>query len=180
MSDLTQILERLLQPLRQRIYGMVSRVTLTKVDDAHGRQEMQLTGFDQELFPVVEHFQPFGLRAVPPAGCDGIGFAVGGSRNHLVAFGLAPKMTPPAELAEGDVLLYCLDPKNWAVLTADGTLRFHADTTWRAELEGLEAKQFVVMTPGTTVLQVQDDSETSRITITPHMVKIETPNFEHP
>jgi phage gp45-like len=178
--DIVDVLERVLQPLRQRVYGMVSRVTLNKVDDAHGRQEMQLTGFDEELFPVVECFQPFGLRAVPPPGCDGIGLAVGGSRNHLVAFGLAPKMTPPFDLAEGDVLLYCLDPKNWAVLLADGTVKLHGNTAWRAELEQLEDKQFIVMTPGQTVLQVQDDAHVSRITITPTMVKIETENFVHP
>lgn len=182
MSDVLAALQRLVEPMRRQIFGMVSRVTVNAVDDAHGRQEMQLTGLDDELHPTVEHFQPFGLRARPPAGCDGIGVAVGGYRNHLLAFGFAPKMAPPFDLAEGDVLLYCLDPKNWAVLQADGTVKLHANTKWRAELQDLETKQFVVMTPGTTILQVQDPDgdHTSRITITPTMVEIETENFVHP
>ena len=182
MSALSDALNRLLDPLRRQVQGMVSRVVLTRADDAHGRQEVQVEGVEGELHPVVEHFQPFGLRAVPPAGVDGVGLAVGGWRNHLVVLGLSPKMAPPFALAAGDVLLYCTAEGNYALLKADGSLKVHGKTSVRLELQDLEAHQFISITPLQTLLQVEDpeSGHVSKLTITPEQVRIETASFVHP
>jgi phage baseplate assembly protein V len=173
-------LKRLVAPLSRRVSTMVSRVVLRNVDDAHDRQETQLEGFRDELHPVVENFQPFGLRAIPPVGSEGIGIAVGGERNHLVVVGLAPKFKPDQVMEEGDVLVYCLDPKVYALAKKAGSYSTQGRVTWSADMADLP--QYIVMTPKQTVLHVEDPDtgKKSRITITPTMVKIETDNFIHP
>lgn len=176
-------LQRLLRPLGRRVSTMVSRVVLRAVDDAPGRQEVQAEGFADELHPRVEHFQPFGLRARPPVGSEGIGLAVGGARNHLVVLALSAKDAGNQALDDGDVLLYCIDPDTYTRLKASGALETKARTSWAVRMAGLENKQFVSMTPGETIVQVEDPNDPakkSRITITPTMVKIETQNFIHP
>lgn len=176
-------LQRLLRPLTRRVSTMVSRVVLRQVDDGHGRQEAQVEGFAAELHQRVEHFQPFGIRANPPIGSEGIGIAVGGSRNHLLVVGLSDKEAPRRELAEGDVLFYCSDDGVFAHLKKSGELQVRGRSEVKLELESLETKQFVKMKPNEFVFQVEkadDATKVSRVTITPTSVVIETENFIHP
>lgn len=175
-------LQRLLQPLMRKVDGMVSRVVLRQVDDGHGRQEVQAEGVEGELHPVVEHFQPFGVRGFPPAGVDGLAFAIGGYRNHLAVLGFAPKMTPSPALTEGDVLFHCLNPSVFTMLHNAGSWTAQGKTQWFATLDGLSEYQYVSMTVGRTVIRVEDKTtgRFSQITITPDEVKIETPSFVHP
>lgn len=175
-------LERLLQPVLRRIGGMVSRVVLRNVDDSHGRQEVQVEGLSKELHPTVEHFQPFGVRGFPPTGVDGIGFAIGGYRNHLVVLGLAPKIAPDPPLQPGDVLFYCGNPKVRARAQADGAYKMQGEDSWFATLDCLDTYQFISMAPGQTVIKVQDkkSGHSSQITITPDQVRIDTASFVHP
>jgi hypothetical protein len=180
MSDFLDDLKKLLQPIQRQIGGMVSRVVVRAVNDAPGRQELQVEGFDEELHPTVEHMQPFGVRGFPPSDVDGIGFAVGGYRNHLVVMGVAPKVAGMPELKPGDVLFYCLNPNTWTLAGNDGNWRASAAEGWHAALFGLETKQFVTMVPGTTTIRVEDPGtgKYSLITITPASVTINSQVFQ--
>lgn len=174
MSEFLDTLGKLLEPMRRQIGGMVSRVVVRAVDNAPGRQELQVEGFDGELHPKVEHFQPFGVRGFPPTDVDGIGLAVGGYRNHLVVLAVAPKVAGLPQIVAGDVIYHGTNPDCWTHVTADGSWRGQGVDSWYATLKGLETYQYIQMVPGLTTIRVEDPAthKYSLIEITPLAVTI--------
>ena len=179
-----ELLAKFLKPLQRQVNGMVRRVVLTQLDDTPGRQTLQLLDGSgpngNDLLDGVEHFQPFGIRGLPPLGVDAIGFAVGGWRNHLVAIAASAKVKPTPALVPGDVCYLGVDPDNYTLLQANGKYTAQGNVGWFATLKGLSEKQFISMVPGTTVIFVSNGAVSSTITITPGEVNIQTPSFVHP
>lgn len=97
---------RLLAPMRRRIQLMVSRGTVTRVDDGTKTQRVQLTALAGETLENVEHLQPFGLSSVPFPGAEGIVVCVGGSRDHPLALVVDDKRTRPTGEDSGTVRIY--------------------------------------------------------------------------
>jgi phage baseplate assembly protein V len=180
-DDILDALKRLIEPLRRRVNGMVSRVVARNVNNAPGRQEVQLEGLEDELMPIVEHFQNFGFYSWAPVGSEGVGVAVGGYRNHMIALAMSNKSPTPPGMEQGDSAQYCLHPRTFALLKADGSSIQNGGLSWVAAV-GDGENTTIVMIEGTTVLRVEDpdSGHFSQITITPEMVKIETLNFIHP
>jgi phage baseplate assembly protein V len=86
--------------MRGRVDAMVARAVLSRVNDALKTQRLQLTILDDETVDDVEHFQPYGLSFVPPAGAECIALAISGARSHTVAICAQhpeerPKSKPP-------------------------------------------------------------------------------------
>jgi Gp45 protein len=178
MSDLAKLITDLLAPLKRRVDGMVARVVISNVNDVPKRQELQVTDQDGLTLDGVEHFQPFGVSGYPPTGCDGVGFGVGGYRNHRVVMGAAPRIGGLPEKAVGDVLYHGTNPLVWTWVQSNGAWYAKGQTSWSVTLDGLEENQFITMTPGLTILQVQGPAggNLSKIEITPGQVKITTPS----
>ena len=98
--------QRLAAPLLRRLRLMVGRGVVRLVDDAYGRQRVQVAVLDGELADQIERFQDYGLTSNPPAGSEAIVLNVGGSRDHAVAVCVEDRRFRLRSLKPGEVALY--------------------------------------------------------------------------
>lgn len=157
MTPIIDALNRLLDPMRRRVNGMVSRVVMTNLNDAAKRQEIQAEGFEDELMPVIEHFQPFGFYALPPVGSEGVGVAVGGHRNHLIVLALSDKrVATPPNMLPGSSSIFSTDPQTYSIASSAGDNISRAAITWQAAIsDGDDAN--ITMTAEATNIQAVDN-----------------------
>lgn len=89
----------------------IARATIKSVNDKTKLREMDVEALQGEKLPGVEHFESYGLSAVPVAS-DGSGKAeaiiafVGGSRSHPVVVAWGDRRSRPKDRQPGDVTLY--------------------------------------------------------------------------
>lgn len=125
-ADVLATLERLLWPLRRRVLLMVTRAVVRLVDDAGGRQTLQLEALAGEALDGAERFQTYGLTSSPPVGSEAVLLALGGARQHPVAVAVEDRTVRPRDAAPGTVVLYtALDADEGAAhrLTLAGNAR---------------------------------------------------------
>ncbi len=89
----------------------IARGSIKSVKDGAKLRTLNIIGLQEESLSDVEHFESYGLTAVPAeSGNDGsaeaiIGF-VGGSRSHPVVLAYGDRRSRPKGRAAGDVTLY--------------------------------------------------------------------------
>lgn len=105
MADLS-VFRRLIAPLEARIRGMVSRGTISKVDDTKKAQEVQVRLLAGEIRSIVERLQQYGFTSNPPLGSETVVVFPGGSREHGLAIAAEDRTERKKGLATGDVALY--------------------------------------------------------------------------
>lgn len=110
MSD---VLERLIDPLRSRLMTMIGRCVLRAVDDGKGMQLVQAATRAGALGDGYERFQNYGFTSHPKAGAEGVIVFPGGNYDHGIVVVMDDrrfrfKNLEPGEVAmftdEGDVL----------------------------------------------------------------------------
>ena len=106
MRDLVATVERLLWPLRRRVLLMVGRAVVRLVDDAPGRQTLQLEALAGEVIDGAERFQPYGFSTSPPEGSEAVLLALGGVRQHPVVVAVEDRSVRPRGAAPGTAILY--------------------------------------------------------------------------
>lgn len=100
-------LEVLLRRLENRVNGMIARAVIATVNDAMKTQRLQLTvRSDHEVPDSVEHFQPYGMSFVPPAGSEAIALSVAGASSHRIAICAQHPEKRPKNAATGPGGLY--------------------------------------------------------------------------
>jgi phage baseplate assembly protein V len=104
-------LERLLRPLRTRLYLMIARAAVRLVDDGKGMQVAQADLGAGDTRDGIEHFQEYGFtsRTRAPSGNqgpEGIGLRVGGDGAHTVLICVGDRRFRLKSLAEGEVAIY--------------------------------------------------------------------------
>lgn len=108
MPDLSAVFRRLIAPLEARIRGMVSRGTISKVDDTKQTQELQVRLLAGEIRSIVERLQQYGFTSNPPLGSETVMVFPGGSREHGLALAAEDRAQRKKGLAVGDVALYAI------------------------------------------------------------------------
>jgi phage baseplate assembly protein V len=103
--------ERLLRPLRTRLYLMIARAAVRLVDDGKGMQVVQADLGAGDTRDGLEHFQEYGFTSRPRApsgtkGPEGIGLRVGGDGAHTVLICVGDRRFRLKSLAEGEVAMY--------------------------------------------------------------------------
>ncbi|MFS8051577.1 phage baseplate assembly protein V [Rhizobium sp. BR 317] len=89
----------------------IARGSIKSVKDGAKLRTLNLVGLQDESLSDVEHFESYGLTAVPAAsGSDGsaeaiIGF-VGGNRSHPIVIAFGDRRSRPKGRPAGDVTLY--------------------------------------------------------------------------
>ena len=122
---MTQLVERLLDPLRRRVGGFVRRGVIALVNDALGIQVLQVHLLAGELGDQVARFQEYGFSSVPPPGAEAILVAVGWQDAYLVAIAVDDKTSRPTGGVPGEVTLYSKFGHR-ILLKADGTMELKA------------------------------------------------------
>ncbi|PHJ82013.1 hypothetical protein VF14_18380 [Nostoc linckia z18] len=99
-------LQKMMQPLHQRIMMAVGRGVVRLVDDSLKMQAMQVTLMEGETRATVERFQNYGFTSHPQPGAECIGLAIGGNRDHCVIIAVDDRRFRLKSLAPGEVALY--------------------------------------------------------------------------
>lgn len=108
-----------IERLLNRVQNMVSRGTVSRVDDAPKMQEVQVELLADETQEAVEHIQPYGLSTHPRPGAEVVMVALGGIRSAGIVIAAGDRRFRLTSLAEGEVALH--DDQGQKVhLTRDG------------------------------------------------------------
>ncbi len=99
-------LNKLLDPIRRRIRGLVSRAVVSLVNDSLKLQGLQLKVLADETLDNVERFQQYGFTSVPLAGAEAILLCLGGHRDHPVVIAVDDRRHRKANLLPGEVSIY--------------------------------------------------------------------------
>lgn len=97
-----------LRPIATRVGNMVKRAILERIDDSEGTQLVQASLLEDEVQDRVEHMQPYGLSFVPPAGSEGLAFAVQGAGSNRVVLCASKRGDRPTGAKAGEGGLYSL------------------------------------------------------------------------
>ena len=84
----------------------IARATIKKVGDGTKLRTVDVEALKDEQLPGVEHFETYGLSAVPHTGAEAVIAFIGGSRSHPVVVATGDRRTRPKGRAEGDVTIY--------------------------------------------------------------------------
>lgn len=111
--------------LRDMIQNYVARLVIyvvTARGSASGQEDEILGRGDSDQSMPVRRLWPFGIRSVPPAGCEGIALAINGGRlGARVLMSAEHKDHGPKDLKSGETALYsAFDAHVW--LDKDGTI----------------------------------------------------------
>lgn len=92
--------------LLARINNLVSRGSVTRVDDSAATKLLQVTLLEGELRDAVPHLEPYGITARAPDGAEVLVTCAGGRRDAPVAVVVASPAHRVTGLDAGEVVLY--------------------------------------------------------------------------
>jgi phage baseplate assembly protein V len=123
---------------------MVKRAVVEIVNDSSKLQTVQVTLLADEADDAVEHFQPYGLSARPPAGSEAIVLAVGGNTDHPVAVVVSDRRSRFKVGANGETAIYT-DKGNRVHAKEDGSIAAVPELAGLVHLGADAAAQFVAL-----------------------------------
>lgn len=105
-AKLLDDIRKLVRPLRQQMLNIVARATVKLVNDAAGRQVVQLGVLDGETVDDGERFQDYGFTSVPVEGAEAVVVFPGGDRGHPIVIAVDGSGDRPTGLEPGEVAVY--------------------------------------------------------------------------
>jgi phage baseplate assembly protein V len=93
-ETLDQIRRHLFGSLDLKLKNLAGRATIKLVDDSGAMQRVQLGGIVGAPYDGAEHFQPWGISAVPLAGASCLVVFPSGDRGHPLVFAAADQGRP--------------------------------------------------------------------------------------
>jgi len=102
MSDFN----RILNPLKAKIRGLVIRGLVVLVDDSSGIQRVKVSGMAGELKQGVERLQQYGHSSNPPGVTEAVLVCLGGDRDNMVCIGTDSRLTRKKNLQPGESTIY--------------------------------------------------------------------------
>ena len=97
---------RALGPIAGRIRMMISRATISAVDDTTQAQSLQIELFADEVQDGVERFCGYGFTSHPHPGAEALVAFVGGTRSHGVVLQVEDRRYRLKATAAGEVAIF--------------------------------------------------------------------------
>lgn len=97
---------RLLQPMKDKLALMVSRVVIRLVDDTGAFQRVQVDGLEGETLDKLEVITSWGFASNPPDGSEGVMVAAGGVRSHGLIISIGNREFRLKGLKKGEAALH--------------------------------------------------------------------------
>ncbi|EMC8699319.1 phage baseplate assembly protein V [Vibrio cholerae] len=137
-------IDKMMMPLRRRIYSMVGRALVTGIVEGLQRQNLQLQIENDEAVDDIERFQNYGMTSYPPVGSEAVVMALKGSLDQRVAVAVEKKdLRPKGE--QNDVIVYHAEGHQIR-LTSNGKIIVTAtDVIFEA------ANSFTIISPETLI-----------------------------
>lgn len=109
--SILRTVQRMIDPLRNRIAGMVARAAVLTSDDSKRMQELQLELYPGEVISGAERVQNYGFTSRPkdPTGDQSAEAAVvfaGGGRDHPLVVSVDDRRYRLVALAKGEAAMY--------------------------------------------------------------------------
>jgi len=83
-EQISDAVQRMIMPLRNRVYTMITRAVIETVKDSETMQLVKVNLLAGETRSDVERMQNFGFSSVPLEGTECVAVAIGGNRDHLI------------------------------------------------------------------------------------------------
>lgn len=116
---------RMLAPVKRRLWNLVARAVVRRIDEAGPRQALQLDLLTGETRDKVERVQQFGFYASPPVGSEAVVVFVAGDRAHGIALAVEHRDERPQDLEAGEVCVRAVGGAEIRV-KPDGTILVRA------------------------------------------------------
>ena len=101
-----KILNRVLRPLKQRIFLMIARGVFRALIEDKGQPQLSVMLLDGEEAQNVELIQPFGMATSPPPDSDCLVVCPGGDRGMGICIAVEDRRARPKGLEVGEVVFY--------------------------------------------------------------------------
>jgi len=132
MEMVKNTIRQMMTPLRNRVYGIITRAVIESVKDSEGMQVMKLNMLAGESRTDVERFQNFGFTSNPPDNAEAVVVAVGGNRDHLIVVSVSHRQSRLKGLPKGGSAIHSSDgTKPVAIVKTlpDGTVEISHSTS---------------------------------------------------
>jgi len=117
MSVIREYINRMLKPIRNKIYLLISKAVIKSVSDVAGQlQIVQIDLGNDGLISEVERVQNFGFSSHPANGAQAVVACISGNREHPIVIAIDDGEYRPA-VSEGDSVMY---NKNGTKITLQG------------------------------------------------------------
>ena len=103
--------QRLMRPLRNKIFLLLGRAILALVNNAGGTQKLQITALENEIITDVERFQEYGVETYPHDGAEVFAGFLNGNRDLGIILCVHDRRYRPTDLVEGEICLYTDEDK---------------------------------------------------------------------
>jgi len=117
-------LNRILEPIKNRIRMSICRAIVSLVDDSTAMQIVQLTLMKDETKSKVERVQNYGFTSNPLSDSECIALFINGNRDHGIAIAIDDSRYRLKNLPEGGVAIYDNDG-NYCKLTKDNGIEIN-------------------------------------------------------
>lgn len=98
-------INRLLNPLRRKIFLLIGRAILAAVDNSETTQLLQVTILKDETISDVERFQEYGFESYPKAGAECFVVFLNGNRSQGIVLSVMDRQYRP-DIDEGEIAFY--------------------------------------------------------------------------
>lgn len=107
MIDFKEI-ARILRPIKNKIFLLIGRGTVTSVSNSTGHQKISITALDNEILSDVERFQEYGIESNPliDGNDEVLILFINGNREQGKIICQANRKYRPSDLSPGDVCIY--------------------------------------------------------------------------
>ena len=117
------VMERMLSPIRRKIFLLVGRAILSAVKADEKTMKIQVSGLSNETITDVERLQEYGFDSYPiPGTAEALIVFPNGARDNGVALVVADKESRPTGLLEGDSIMYTKSGLKIWMKNADGKI----------------------------------------------------------
>jgi phage baseplate assembly protein V len=99
-------LNRLLAPIKRKIFLLVGRAILTAVNNSEQTQKIQVQILKDEVITDIERFQEYGFETYPKQEAEPLIDFLNGNRDHGIAICVHDRRYRPQNLTEGEVAVY--------------------------------------------------------------------------
>ena len=122
-------LNKILLPIKRKIFLIMGRAILTAIDNSGGTQKIQVTGLEGETITGIERFQEYGFESYPKKDAEVVIGFINGNRDQGIALKVHDRRYRPIDLVEGEARIYNFDgdtrisvKEGLVEITAGGTL----------------------------------------------------------
>ena len=166
-----QDIDRLLTPIKNKIFRIVGRGILEKVKSSEKTQMIQITGLKDEVVTDIEWLQTYGYTCYPKVTntAEALIAYLNGNRDQGIAIAVHDREKRPTDLASGEVCIYDHNDNRITIKQNDD---IHIYSKSKIRLETQAGNKITMDSTGIIV----EDKNSNKVTMSSTGMKLEDKN----